>query len=297
MLDGLARSYNWIALALMPHSLLRPVVMLRADGAASCGGLSRSTPRPRCWRSPSRSGPRHSFSSCCSTGGSQSDGPTGPERLRCQRWFATALPIFAVWALLHCSDYADVLVLQQFRPPDEVAHYYAAAKTLTLVTFVHFSVSAAVAHRFAALSCRRRPRRACRPRRQAGALDLLAVACRNAADPGVRQADPLAVRAGFHRRPIRVCSSWRSVCWRAPRSGRRSGCSTCWASSASARWSMPRRSRSISRSAWRWSGPLGGIGVAIATSAAIVVDGIDAAFWSPNAGWTCTCSFWRPRRV
>ena len=29
--------------------------------------------------------------------------------------------------------YTDVLVLRQFRPPEEVAHYYAAAKTLALV--------------------------------------------------------------------------------------------------------------------------------------------------------------------
>jgi O-antigen/teichoic acid export membrane protein len=42
----------------------------------------------------------------------------------------------------------DILVLQQFRSPEDVAHYYAAAKTLTLIAFVHFAVSAAVAHRF-----------------------------------------------------------------------------------------------------------------------------------------------------
>ena len=46
--------------------------------------------------------------------------------------------------------YTDVLVLRQFRPPEEVAHYYAAAKTLALVAFIYFSVAAAVAHRFAA---------------------------------------------------------------------------------------------------------------------------------------------------
>lgn len=43
----------------------------------------------------------------------------------------------------------DILVLQHFRSPDEVAVYYAAAKTLALVAFVHFAVSAATAHRFA----------------------------------------------------------------------------------------------------------------------------------------------------
>ena len=33
-------------------------------------------------------------------------------------------------------------------PPQEVGHYYAAVKTLMLVGFIHFSVSAAVAHCF-----------------------------------------------------------------------------------------------------------------------------------------------------
>jgi O-antigen/teichoic acid export membrane protein len=44
----------------------------------------------------------------------------------------------------------DVLVLKQFRPPQEVAHYYAAAKTLALVSIIYFAVAAAAAHRFTA---------------------------------------------------------------------------------------------------------------------------------------------------
>jgi O-antigen/teichoic acid export membrane protein len=39
-------------------------------------------------------------------------------------------------------------MLQHSGSPDDVAVYYAAAKTLALVTFVHFAVSAAVGHRF-----------------------------------------------------------------------------------------------------------------------------------------------------
>jgi O-antigen/teichoic acid export membrane protein len=35
-----------------------------------------------------------------------------------------------------------------FRPSEDVAVYYAAVKTLALIAFVHFAVSAAVAHRF-----------------------------------------------------------------------------------------------------------------------------------------------------
>jgi O-antigen/teichoic acid export membrane protein len=45
--------------------------------------------------------------------------------------------------------HADVLMLQQFRPPEDVAVYYAAAKTLALVSFIHFAISATTAHRFA----------------------------------------------------------------------------------------------------------------------------------------------------
>jgi O-antigen/teichoic acid export membrane protein len=41
-----------------------------------------------------------------------------------------------------------VLVLQHFRAPDEVAVYYAAVKTLALVSFIYYSVSATAAHRF-----------------------------------------------------------------------------------------------------------------------------------------------------
>jgi O-antigen/teichoic acid export membrane protein len=75
--------------------------------------------------------------------------PAGPRRYDVSGWFKTASPIFAVWAFYILLNYIDVLVLRQFQPPDEVAHYYAAAKTLALGAFIHFSVAAAVAHRFA----------------------------------------------------------------------------------------------------------------------------------------------------
>ena len=72
--------------------------------------------------------------------------------------------------------YTDILVLRQFRPPEEVAHYYAAAKILALVTFIHFSVSAAVSHRFAAHHVAGDSHGARGARRQHRALDVLAVA-------------------------------------------------------------------------------------------------------------------------
>jgi O-antigen/teichoic acid export membrane protein len=44
--------------------------------------------------------------------------------------------------------YVDTLILQAFVGPADVATYYAATKTLALVNFVYYAVSAASAHRF-----------------------------------------------------------------------------------------------------------------------------------------------------
>jgi O-antigen/teichoic acid export membrane protein len=74
----------------------------------------------------------------------------GPRRFHVRAWLATALPLIAVWGCYTLLTTTDILVLQKFRPADEVAHYYAASKTLTLVTFVYFAVAASAAHRFAA---------------------------------------------------------------------------------------------------------------------------------------------------
>jgi O-antigen/teichoic acid export membrane protein len=65
------------------------------------------------------------------------------------KWVAISLPMFMVDGLYLLLTYVDVLMLKQFRTPDEVAIYYAGAKTLALVAFVYFAVAAASSHKFA----------------------------------------------------------------------------------------------------------------------------------------------------
>ena len=72
----------------------------------------------------------------------------GPKAYSTGAWLAASLPIFMVEGFYLLLTHADVLLLRQYRPPEEVAVYYAAAKTLALVAFVSFSVSAATAHKF-----------------------------------------------------------------------------------------------------------------------------------------------------
>jgi O-antigen/teichoic acid export membrane protein len=149
MLDGIARSYNAVGTALVPPFVLRPLALIGAVAAAHAAGLAADATLAMSafalatWSTTllqlillGRQLDRHV--------------PAGARRYEFGPWLAASMPVFAVWALITLLSYADVLVLRQFRPPQEVAQYYAAAKTLALVAFIHFSVAAAVAHRFAA---------------------------------------------------------------------------------------------------------------------------------------------------
>ncbi len=125
---GLARSFNWINLAMAPAYLLRPVLLLGGMAAvywATTVGQSFALDRKL----------RHEI-------------PAGPRRYELAFWLATALPIFLVEGFYFLLAYTDVLVLDLFAGPDDVAVYYAATKTLAIVAFVYFSVSAVTAHRF-----------------------------------------------------------------------------------------------------------------------------------------------------
>ena len=74
--------------------------------------------------------------------------PPGPRRYAFIDWLGTALPLALVDSFFILLTYVDTLVLQAFVGPGDVAVYYAATKTLALVNFIYFAVSAASAHRF-----------------------------------------------------------------------------------------------------------------------------------------------------
>lgn len=74
----------------------------------------------------------------------------GPRRIEFATWFKVALPIFLIEGFGFLLTNSDVVVVGFYLPPDQVAIYFAAAKTMALVQFVMFSVKAAAAPRFSA---------------------------------------------------------------------------------------------------------------------------------------------------
>lgn len=145
--DGIARSFNWANVALLPPFVVRQVIVIGLMGAAFAFDL----------RTDATAGIVIAAISIwvCAIGQYVLLGrklvrevPHGGRSYDIPRWIAVSLPMFVVDALYVLLMYVDVLILKQFRPPEDVAVYYAAAKTLSFVSFVYFAVSAACAHRF-----------------------------------------------------------------------------------------------------------------------------------------------------
>ena len=63
-------------------------------------------------------------------------------------WLATSLPIFVVEGSYLLLTYVDIIALEHFRSPHDVAVYYAGARLLAIVAFVYFAIAGATTHKF-----------------------------------------------------------------------------------------------------------------------------------------------------
>ncbi len=146
--SGIARSYNWVNLGLTPVYVQRQLVLLALIGCAYALGMPTDAVTATLvgivalWSVTL--GQLAVLNRRLSTVVEK-----GPQVYALRPWLMTAMPIFVVEAFYLLLTYSDIIVLQQFRPPNEVAIYYAAAKTLSLVAFIYFSVAQTIAHKFA----------------------------------------------------------------------------------------------------------------------------------------------------
>ena len=145
--DGIARSYNWIGLALTPHFFWRPFMIVALVGAAVAAGTGAdaATVMPVVVIAAAATSIVHAVILMRRLSRVV---PAGARRYEIRAWLSTSTPMILVWGFYTLLTYTDVIMLQQFRPPEDVAHYYGAARTLMMVSFVAFSVSAAAGHHF-----------------------------------------------------------------------------------------------------------------------------------------------------
>ncbi|HXW23306.1 MAG TPA: lipopolysaccharide biosynthesis protein [Xanthobacteraceae bacterium] len=145
--EGIARAYGWVNLALLPPYVVRSLALVAVIAVAHAAGFAANATTAMTaaviatWVTALLQ-----LAMLDRRLGATVE--PGPKAYEAATWFLTAIPIFMVEGFYFLLTYTDVLVLQQFRPPQEVAVYYAAAKTLALVAFVHYSVAAATTHKF-----------------------------------------------------------------------------------------------------------------------------------------------------
>jgi O-antigen/teichoic acid export membrane protein len=145
--DGIARSHDWMRLGLAPQFIVRQALIIGFTAGAFALGfqlgatIAMLSSLAAVW--VAMIGQMVVLNRRLA-----SHMPAGPKAYDYRGWLATSLPILLVESFYQLLSYTDVLVLQQFRPSDEVGVYFAVVKTLALVSFIHYAMSATTAHRF-----------------------------------------------------------------------------------------------------------------------------------------------------
>jgi O-antigen/teichoic acid export membrane protein len=147
MQDSTARSFDWIDLALVPGFIIHPLVILTVTSTIFLLGgtvTAATVLAVACLAFWAVVLVQFVLLNRRLTDNVEA----GARRYEPLHWLRTALPLFIVDGFFLMLTYVDTLVLQVFVGPADVATYYAATKTLALVNFIYYAVSAACAHRF-----------------------------------------------------------------------------------------------------------------------------------------------------
>jgi len=144
---GIAQSYDWPNLALMPFYIWRQLIITILVGFIWLLGASADAVAAMVvavvttWAV--------TIGQCALLNRRLKDKvPDGPKVFEPKIWFATSLPIFVVEGFYLLLTYVDIIALEQFRSPHDVAVYYAGARLLAIVAFVYFAIANATTHKF-----------------------------------------------------------------------------------------------------------------------------------------------------
>lgn len=146
--DGIARSHDWMTLGLMPQFIIRQTLIIGFTAGAVVLGLDLGATAAMAASAAAVWLAMLGQMLVLNDRLRRHIAP-GPKQYDLRGWLAISLPILLVESFYLLLSYTDVLVLQQFRSSEEVGIYFAVVKTLALVSFIHYAMSATTAHRFA----------------------------------------------------------------------------------------------------------------------------------------------------
>lgn len=151
--DGIGRAQSWMAVALLPPYVLRPLVLLAGMAFAHEIGL------PTTAATAAAAAVAATWMTACVQAliihlRLPRQLKTGSRRYDPKPWAIVSLPLSVMIACDLALQNVDILVISRFMTPVDVGIYFAAAKTMSLIMFVHYAVGSAVANRFAILNAR-----------------------------------------------------------------------------------------------------------------------------------------------
>jgi O-antigen/teichoic acid export membrane protein len=146
--DGISRSHDWMRLGLMPQFIIRQSLIIGLTAGTFVLGFHLGATAAML---ASAAAVWIAMIGQMVMLNQRLSGhiPPGPKAYDIVFWLSVSLPILMVEGFYLLLSYTDVLVLQQFRSSEEVGVYFAVVKTLALVSFIHYAMSATTAHRFA----------------------------------------------------------------------------------------------------------------------------------------------------
>lgn len=147
-LDGVGRSQNWMRLALVPPYILRPVLIFVFFGLAVLVGFRENA------ETTALAAIAATWSACLVQylllrRRLSKIIPSGGRNYKLGFWISISLPVLMIDAFEMLMTNLDTLLLQLYVAPDQIAIYFAAARSTALVAFVQFAVAAAFLSRIA----------------------------------------------------------------------------------------------------------------------------------------------------
>lgn len=151
--DGVGRGQAWIGIALVPPYILRPVLLLMAMALAQFAGLPMEAKTA-------------AAAAIVATWGSgmiqalllqrrlDKEIGRGSREYDVGGWARISLPLLVIGGSELVIQNADIIIVSHYMTPTDAGIYFAAARTMSLIMFVHYAVGSAVANRFSALHAR-----------------------------------------------------------------------------------------------------------------------------------------------
>ncbi len=151
--DGIGRGQKWMMTAMLPTFVFRPALIL----VFMCAAYLSDLPTTATTAAISAILATYAMSMLqvfLINRHIKREIPEETPKYQVSHWVKISLPLLCINACELLLQNVDVLIVSRYLSAEHVGIYFAAAKTMSLIMFVHYAVGSAVANRFSALNAR-----------------------------------------------------------------------------------------------------------------------------------------------